>query len=160
MSAGFGHRGADLFPEQQTVAATQPVHHLLDGAFGRPEALGHLVVAHLRFTARQIAFELLELGAATCLASSWRETSHRTLQNREGPPPLEERFGIEGVERLVSVSSSASRASIDSGTRPPPLFERPRAVAFLGQKVPERRQKERAKSALPQPHVTRGNPSR
>ena len=63
----FGHRGPDLFPEQMTVAATQPVHHLLDGAFGRPEALGHVVVAHPRFTARQIAFELLELGAATCL---------------------------------------------------------------------------------------------
>ena len=33
-------------------------------------------------------------------------------------------------------------------------FHRPRAVAFLGQKVFERRQEERAESALPQPHVT------
>src|SRR5688500_1181929 len=96
---------SNLLPQELTIPAAQPVHHFLDRSLRGAKPLGRVLVRGSRLTASQVVFELGELSRPISRGKLLPEPSHRTLQNREGPPPFEQRLGIQGLERLVRVSS-------------------------------------------------------
>jgi hypothetical protein len=97
--------GSNLLAQQLTIPAPEAVHHFLDRSLCRAEPLGSVLVRRSRLAASQIVFELLQLGLPTSLCELLTESGDRTLQNREGPPPFEERLGIQDPERLLRILS-------------------------------------------------------
>jgi hypothetical protein len=127
--------GRDLVAEQIPESAAEPVDEFLDCTLCRAQALSGLLVSHLGLAASQIAFELPVFGIATCLHELVPETSHGAFQDSESPMALEERFGIEGVERFVRVCRFGL-PGVDRQQRSPAApFERTRPVTLLRQEV-------------------------
>ena len=101
--------GSNLLPQELTIPAPQPVHHFLDRSLCGAKPLGRVLVPGSGLAASQVVFELLELGRPVSPGKLLPEPGHRTLQNREVPPPFEQRLGIQGLERPVRISSLCFR---------------------------------------------------
>jgi hypothetical protein len=94
----------DFCPERLPVFLPQAVNGDFDGSLGQPQIDSRLGIGRSGRVARQVDLEGLELRQLAGRGMFVAEPAERAVEERQGPPPLENPFGGLGVARLALVA--------------------------------------------------------
>src|SRR5262245_8876337 len=95
----------DFFAKQPAEPLTQPVNSRLHRAFRDSQLGGNVTVRRVRVATGQEPLEQGELPSGSSLVLFPPEPIENTFEDGQRPPPLEDLFGRQPIDRLVAKSA-------------------------------------------------------